>query len=179
VLEFKRSLQNALLQRCFFKKKKNKEILEVCPRPKRFLKCAQRKKLSPKKVGPKNLWINSFKCAQTKNGLKKSKRSHFNAASIKFSKKKSENSPPSWVCPKRKVKKSSKNVPKHEIYKKNRISSPIFASHPSFSILILDFSDFTKSKKWMKSGLGARSGRTLQKNLLCLELMFNKSCQDN
>jgi hypothetical protein len=29
-----------------------KEILEVCPQPKRSLKCAQRKKLSPKKNGP-------------------------------------------------------------------------------------------------------------------------------
>jgi hypothetical protein len=65
-------------------------------------------------MGPKNLQINSLK-PQTKNGLRKSKRSHFNAASIKLSKKKFENSPPSRVCPKRKVKQSSKNVPKHEI----------------------------------------------------------------
>ncbi len=72
-------------------------------------------------------------------------------------------------------------MPKHEIKKnKNRISSPIAAYHPQFSILTLNFSDFTKiQKKWMKSGLGARSGRTLRNFLLCLELMFNKSCQDN
>jgi hypothetical protein len=93
--------------------------------------CAE-KKIVPKKSGPQKP-SNKFSqvCPNQKWATKKSKRSHFNAASINFSKKKSENSPPSWVCPKRKVKKIPKMCPNTKLKKnKTRISSPVFASHP-------------------------------------------------
>jgi hypothetical protein len=55
-----------------------------------------KKKIVPKKCGPQKP-LNKFSqvCPNQKRAKKKSKRSHFNAASIKFLKKKSENNPPS------------------------------------------------------------------------------------
>jgi ribosomal protein S30 len=110
-------------------------------------------------VGPKNLQINYLKPAQTKNGLKKIQKSHFNAASI-FSKiKVRKQSPQVESAQKEKSKKVPKMCPNTKLKKK----SNLIASHSQFSILTLNFSDFTKiPKKWTKSRLGARLGRTLR-----------------
>jgi hypothetical protein len=84
--------------------RKTKEILEVCPRPKRSLKCAQTKN-GPKKC-PKEVLV-----MLPHNFLKKKVRKQSPELSLpeKKVKKKFENSPPVRSTLKRKVKK----VPKH------------------------------------------------------------------
>ncbi len=71
-------------------------------------------------------------------------------------------------CPKKKVSKVWQKV---KTQNENRISSPIFASGPQFSILTPSFSNFMKIRKeGTKSkegtGLDAGPGRTLQKTFL-------------
>ncbi len=74
-------------------------------------------------------------------------------------------------CPKKKFQKCGQTRKKVKTQNENRISSPIFASGPHFSILTPIFSNFMKIRKeGTKSkegtGLDAGPGRTLQKTFL-------------
>jgi len=74
-------------------------------------------------------------------------------------------------CPKKTFQKFGQTRKKVKTQNENRISSPIFASGPHFSILTPIFSNFMKIRKdGTKSkegtGLDAGPGRTLQKTFL-------------
>jgi len=74
-------------------------------------------------------------------------------------------------CPKKKFQKCGQKRKKVKTQNENRISSPIFASGPHFSILTPSFSNFMKIRKeGTKSKEGTRldagPGRTLHKTLL-------------